>query len=116
MFIVSLFNIPGAALGLAALGLATAADAQAINGRYDGTSCSSDYRGELALDIAWPVITFYESECQVTGTVAGAVNTYTTTCSGEGSTWDGQIGLWPQVDGSLVLDLYGETTTYSRCQ
>ena len=105
----------GIALGFAFTALAAPVAAQSINGSYDGYACQTEYRSQLALDIAWPEITFFESSCSITGSVAGAANTYTTSCSGEGEEWTGQIGLSPMAGGSLVVNLNGANTTYNRC-
>jgi hypothetical protein len=108
-------HVAAIVLGVSAAVAAASASAQSINGRYDGYACQNNYRSQLAMDIAWPTLTFFESDCTITGNVAGAANTYTTHCFGEGNEWNGQITLTPLANGNVIVNQNGASTTYNRC-
>jgi hypothetical protein len=99
-------------------GLALPGVAQTYDGIYNGDQCGLGYRNELALDIYWPGLTFYESHCDVTARtpVAGLYDTfvYTATCRSEGQTWTRSFMLVSDNSGGVVLveDGYAEVFHY----
>lgn len=99
--------------------LAFPAAAQSINGSFNADQCGLDYRNDLALDIAWPVISFYESACTITGRtpVPGLADTYaySASCSGEGEEWMRSFLILPDATSGVVVVQDGIAETYRRC-
>lgn len=95
------------------------AAAQSINGSFNGDQCGLDYRNELALDIAWPVISFYESACTITSStpVPGIANTfvYSGSCIGEGEEWTRSFLILPDNTSGVVVVQDGFAEIYRRC-
>lgn len=114
-YVMNAHHFAARSLGLITALLAAPVSAQTINGNYDGYACQSDYRSQLALDIAWPVMTYFESSCTVTGSTPGVANGYFVSCSGEGTEWNGQVVLTPTANGGLILTQNGANVTYNRC-
>lgn len=102
-------------LGLIAVLLSAPVSAQEINGDYDGYDCQTGVRSQLALNIAWPVMTYFESSCTVTGSTPGVADGYIVSCSGEGDEWTGQVVITYAANGGLLLTQNGTTVTYNRC-
>lgn len=94
--------------------LATPADA------FDGTYGNCSGTGEDApIVIAGEVITFYESQCQMTNPVLvrdmpGAV-LFDFRCSGEGETWTERAFLQRIEDGGLILVWRGSARILPFC-
>jgi hypothetical protein len=107
-----------AAAAALSVALAVPGAAQIYDGTYNGDQCGLGYRNELALDIYWPQLTFYESRCEVTARtpVAGLYDTfvYTATCRGEGQTWTRSFLLANEMSGGVALieDGYAEIFHY----
>ena len=105
-----------AALGA---GLVQPLAADVRNGSYNGDQCGLGYRNELALDIRWPEVFFYESQCSVTGRtpVAGLQDTfvYSATCRGEGEVWTRSFLLVSDFSGGVTLVQDGFAETYRFC-
>ncbi|WP_417589486.1 hypothetical protein [Pararhodobacter oceanensis] len=102
-------------LALCAGLFASPALAQAINGQYDAYSCHSGPISDSVLRITWPTLSFHESTCTISESIAGAENTYLMHCSGEGEYWASQIRITPQVGGDLVINIRGSDTVFRRC-
>ncbi len=93
--------------------------AQNLDGSYNGDRCGLGYRNELSLDIFWPEITFYESQCVITSRtpVAGLQDTFVhnATCMGEGETWTRSFMLVLDNTGGVVLVQDGFAELYTYC-
>jgi hypothetical protein len=112
---MNLNRLAAPSLGLIAILSTAPVSAQEINGNYDGYACQNDFRSQLALDIAWPVMTYFESSCTVTSSAPGVTNGYIVSCSGEGDEWTGQVVITRTANGGLILNQNGADVTYNRC-
>lgn len=93
-----------------------ATPALAFDGTYGTCGATGDDR---PLTIVGDVITFYESQCQMTNPTLvrdmdGAV-LFDFVCQGEGETWTDRAFLQRTADGGLILVWRGFAQTLSFC-
>lgn len=95
------------------------AQAQGIDGVYDGFGCGNAFRSEVSVVVAWPTLTFYESACTVTAAnvVPGMTETYsyTASCEGEGEAFTRTYVIVPNFEGGIVIVQDGNAQDYDRC-
>jgi hypothetical protein len=113
---MKLNRFAASSLGLVAILLAAPVAGQQINGDYDGNACQNNgIRSQLALNIAWPVLTYFESSCTITGGTPGVAGGYGVSCDGEGDEWVGQVVIAYTDNGGLILTQNRSSVTYNRC-
>jgi hypothetical protein len=113
---MNLVRFAARALGLTVVFFAAPVSSEDINGDYDGNTCQNNgMRSQLALNIAWPVLTYFESSCTIANSIAGVAGGYTVSCDGEGDEWVGQVVIGYTDNGGLILTQNGSSVTYNRC-